>query len=132
MLFHYSPYRLLTLFVIRFLPTIPFLFLALGIGEVFWIGIAFLWLLLIGEMVWYIKLGYRKITKDEMENFSLFNKKIISRKELINILSYNNEWAFRTHNVEIRINRNHIRKDQRTEFDRLLAEIQSQVKFQNL
>jgi hypothetical protein len=131
MLFQYSNSRLLTLFLIRFLPTIPFLFLALGIGEVFWIGIAFLWLLLIGEMVWYIKLGYRKISAQEIENFSLFNKKVIPRKELRNILSYNNEWAFRTHNLEIRIHRNHIRKNQRPEFDRLLAEIQTQVKLQN-
>jgi hypothetical protein len=131
MLFHYSTSRLLTLFVIRFLPTIPFFFLALGIGEVFWFGIAFLWFLLMGEMAWYIKKGYRKISPEELENFSLFNKTIIPRKELKNILSYNNEWAIRTHDTEIRINRNHIRKDQRAEFDRLLAELQKQVKVQN-
>lgn len=128
MIFHYSTSRLLTLFIIRFLPTIPFLFLAIGIGEVFWVGIAFLWVLLLAEMIWYIKFGYRKIDSVQLENFSLFNKKIIKRAELQNILSYNNEWAFRTHDTEVRINRNHIKKQQREEFDRLLLEIQQELK----
>lgn len=131
MLFHYSTQKLATIFIIRFLPTIPFLFLAIGIGEVFWMGIAFLWALLLIEMGWYITKGYRKIEENQLENFSLFNKTIIQRKELKNILSYNNEWAFRTLDTEIRINRTHIRKDQRMDFDRILVELQEQVKKQN-
>lgn len=131
MLFHYSLQKLATIFIIRFLPTIPFLFLAIGIGEVFWMGIAFLWALLLIEMGWYITKGYRKIEENQLENFSLFNKTIIQRKELKNILSYNNEWAFRTLDTEIRINRTHIRKDQRMDFDRILVELQEQVKKQN-
>lgn len=129
MIFHYSTSRFLTLFIIRFLPTIPFFFLAIGIGEVFWVGISFLWVLLLAEMIWYIKFGYRKIDSEQLENFSLFNKKIIKRAELQNILSYNNEWAFRTHDTEVRFNRNHIKNQQREEFDRLLLEIQQELKF---
>lgn len=131
MLFQYSTSKLLSIFIIRFLPTIPFFFLAIGIGEVFWLGIAFLWILLLAEMIWYKTKGYRHIDQEKLENFSMFNKTIIQRKDLKNILSYNNEWAFRTQDTEIRINRNHIKKEQRLDFDKMLLELQEQVKQQN-
>lgn len=128
MIFYYSNKKLFTIFLLRLAPTVLFLFLALLLGEIFWVATLLFWVEAVIEIIYrYIK-GYAKITSDEiilMEN--LLFRRSVQIEDVYLTLSYDDEWAFRTKEKEVRINKKFIRKNQRAIFDNELKRIRISV-----
>lgn len=129
MIFYYSNKKLFTIFLLRLAPTVLFLFLALLLGEIFWVATILFWVEAVIEIIYrYIK-GYTKITSDKiilLENI-LFRRSV-QIEDVYLTLSYDDEWAFRTKEKEVRINKKFIRKNQREGFDEELKRIRVSVK----
>ena len=128
MLFHYSTKKLLSLFLIRFIPSLIFLYIALWVGEVFWIATILLWVEAIIEIGYRNWKGYCKITEDQIHFFGnpIFPKSV-HIEEVYLTLSYDDEWTFRTKEKEIRIDTDYILKKERADFDTQLKRIRISV-----
>lgn len=124
MLFHYSHKKLFSIFLVRFIPSLVFLYIALWVGEVFWIATILLWVEALMEVVWRNTKGYCKITEDHISSIRIFDRKKIDISDIRQVFTYDGEWTFRNAEKEIRINRNYIRKSQLNHFDEKIKEIQ--------
>lgn len=128
MIFSYSNKKLFTIFLIRLAPTVLFLFFALLLGEIFWVVTILFWMEAILEIIYRYVKGYAKITSDEiilLEN--LLFRRSVQIEDVYLTLSYDDEWAFRTKEKEVRINKKFIRKNQRAFFDEELKRIRLSV-----
>ncbi|MGB6083491.1 hypothetical protein [Moheibacter sp.] len=128
MIFNYSNKKLFTIFLIRLAPTVLFLFFALLLGEIFWVVTILFWMEAILEIIYRYVKGYAKITSDEiilLEN--LLFRRSVQIEDVYLTLSYDDEWAFRTKEKEVRINKKFIRKNQRAFFDEELKRIRLSV-----
>ena len=128
MIFSYSNKKLFTIFLIRLAPTVLFLFFALLLGEIFWVVTILFWMEAILEIIYRYVKGYAKITSDEiilLEN--LLFRRSVQIDDVYLTLSYDDEWAFRTKEKEVRINKKFIRKNQRAFFDEELKRIRLSV-----
>ncbi len=128
MLFHYSYKKLFNIFLIRILPSLFFLYIALWLGEVFWIATIALWVEAIVEVALRHLKGYCKINQEEITVIRLFFPKTMKIADIKRSFSYDGEWAFRNAEDEIRIHRNQIRKSQLNSFDEMINAIQLQTK----
>ena len=99
--------------MLRFLPSLPFLFFALYFGEVFWVGVIALWLEAVIEVYLTSKKGYFKLTDGQMKTLGLLSSKIMDIKDVKTTYVYNHEWTFQSSEQEMRLNKDWVRKDQR-------------------
>ena len=127
MTFHYSTKRLVRLFIIRLIPIIPFLVLAVGLGEVFWVPVAIFLLEALFELYWNSSKGYFTIADGKLKTHHLFQPKSIQIEDIYLMLSYNYEWTFRTKDKEIRINESFIAESEREFFQNEWSKIREKV-----
>lgn len=127
MIFYYSKQRLFKLFLFRFLPSIPFLLVALYFGEVFWVGVIVLWLEAVIEVYLTHKKGYFTLNEGQIKTLGLLFSKKLEIKEVNTTYVYNNEWTFQSSEQEIRLNKSWVRQDQRKEVEKRLIEFRQIV-----
>lgn len=128
MIFFYSNRKLISILAIRLVLVIISLFAALVAGDVLWVFFGVSALGMVIELSVYFVRGYAKITSDEiilLEN--LLFRRSVKIEDVYLTLSYDDEWAFRTKEKEVRINKKFIRKNQRAIFDEELKRIRVSV-----
>ncbi len=129
MLFHYSYKKLFNIFLIRMIPSLVFLYIALWIGEVFWVATIALWVEAVVEVALRHWKGYCRIDQDEISTVNVFFPKGMKISEIKRSFTYDGEWAFISKDAELRLNRNQIRQHQRIEFEKQIKRIHSAIEF---
>jgi len=130
MLFHYSYKKLANIFLIRLLPSLVFLYIALWVGEVFWIATIALWVEAIVEIFIRHWKGYCRIDPEEISTINVFFPKRMKISEIKRSFTYDGEWAYISKEAEIRLDRNQIRPNQRMDFDEKVKGIHSTIDFE--
>lgn len=125
--YNYSTKKLATLLIIRLLPWLLFLFLALKFGEVFWVGAVAVLVEALVEVGWKAKIAYVKIDSTRVKLMGIFKSTEIKWDEVRTTYVYNNEWTFRTLDTEVRINANWVNPSQRETLKAELNEIRAQI-----
>ncbi|MGB3453107.1 MAG: hypothetical protein WBA59_04700 [Moheibacter sp.] len=122
MKFNYSNKRLLTLFLIRFLPSLVFWYFALLWGEIFWIITILMWLEAIVETVWWQRRGYLTIDENQIQKHLLFLTDKLNADEVDEVFAYGNEWTFTPKNkkIEIKLMKNYVAPAQQKQLDEML------------
>lgn len=130
MLFHYSYKKLFNIFLIRLIPSLIFLYIALWVGEVFWVATVALWVEAVVEIIIRHGKGYCKIDQEEISTINFFFSKRMKISDIKRSFTYDGEWAFISTDSEIRLNRNQIRHSQRSDFDEQIKRIHRAIKFE--
>ncbi|MBW7870765.1 MAG: hypothetical protein H3C39_06870 [Flavobacteriia bacterium] len=122
MKFNYSNKRLLTLFLIRFLPSLVFWYFALLWGEIFWIITILMWLEAIVETVWWQRRGYLTVDENQIQKHLLFLTDKLNADEVDEVFAYGNEWTFTPKNkkIEIKLMKNYVAPAQQKQLDEML------------
>lgn len=130
MKFNYSNKRLLTLFLIRFLPSLVFWYFALLWGEIFWIITILMWLEAIVETIWWQKRGYLTVDENQIQKHLLFLTDKLNADEVDEVFAYGNEWTFTPKNkkIEIKLMKNYVAPAQQKELDEVLNKFWDSVR----
>lgn len=122
MKFNYSNKRLLTLFLIRFLPSLVFWYFALLWGEIFWIITILMWLEAVVETVWWQRRGYLTVDENQIQKHLLFLTDKLNADEVDEVFAYGNEWTFTPKNkkIEIKLMKNYVAPAQQKQLDEML------------
>lgn len=122
MKFNYSNKRLLTLFLIRFLPSLVFWYFALLWGEIFWIITILMWLEAVVETVWWQRRGYLTVDENQIQKHLLFLTDKLNADEVDEVFAYGNEWTFTPKNkkLEIKLMKNYVAPAQQKQLDEML------------
>lgn len=122
MKFNYSNKRLLTLFLIRFLPSLVFWYFALLWGEIFWIITILIWLEAIVETVWWQRRGYLTVDENQIQKHLLFLTDKLNADEVDEVFAYGNEWTFTPKNkkIEIKLMKNYVAPAEQKQLDEML------------
>lgn len=130
MLFHYSYKKLVHIFLIRLIPSLLFLYIALWVGDVFWVATVVLWIEAVVEIIIRHMRGYCKIDREEISTINVFFPKRMRISDIKRSFTYDGEWAFISADSEIRLDRNQIRHSQRIDFEEQIKRIHSTIKFE--
>lgn len=130
MKFNYSNKRLLTLFLIRFLPSLVFWYFALLWGEIFWIITIIMWLEAVVETVIWQRRGYLTVDENQIQKHLLFLTDKLNADEVDEVFAYGNEWTFTPKNkkIEIKLMKNFVAPAQQKELDELLNKFWDNVR----
>lgn len=130
MKFNYSNKRLLTLFLIRFLPSLVFWYFALLWGEIFWIITIFMWIEAIVETFLWQRRGYLTVDENQIQKHLLFLTDKLNSDEVDEVFAYGNEWTFTPKNkkLEIKLMKNYVASAQQKELDEILNKFWESVR----
>ncbi|HUH34481.1 MAG TPA: hypothetical protein VL022_01490 [Moheibacter sp.] len=112
MTFQYSTQKMLMVLGIRLAPALFFYYLALIMHEAFYVGAALLLVEALVEIYFMRKRGYAKIEGNRITRIQFFGQKTLEVEDILSTFVYNDEWTFRSHNREIRIDKNAVQKKQ--------------------
>lgn len=127
MTFYYTNSKLISTLIIRVIPIVFFYYLALTMSHGLYIAVAILGLEAILEIFYMYKKGYAKIDNGNIERHQFFFHKKIDIDDVHQIYVYNDEWAFRTHENEVRIDLKLIKEKQRINLMQILENYRNQV-----
>jgi len=130
MKFNYSNKRLLTLFLIRFLPSLVFWYFALLWGEIFWGITILMWLEAVVETVWWLRRGYLTVDENQIQKHLLLLTDKLNADEVAEVFAYGNEWTFTPKNnkMEIKLMKNFVAPSQQKELDEILNKFWENVR----
>lgn len=127
MTFYYKNTILFSTLVIRLIPILFFYYLALVMSYGIYIAVAILSIEAIIEILYMYKMGYAKIHSGILERNRFFFKKTVRIEDVHKIYVYNDEWTFKTHEREIRIDLKTIRESQKETLTQMLEDLKGKV-----
>lgn len=127
MTFYYTKNKLLITAILRSIPVLFFYYIALVMGPGFYIGVAILLIEAIVEVYLLYKKGYAKIDGNEITRRKILSTEQIDIQDVHNVFVYDDEWAFRGHDNEVRVDKKLVREDQREVFTQMVEELRNKV-----
>lgn len=116
--------------MMRFLPSLIFLYLALLWGNIFWLVTIILWLEAIVEIIFRYWRGYLTLNENQIQKHLLFVTDKLSIDEINEVFVYGNEWTFTSKKglFEIKLIKNYISKSRQKQLDEILDEFWSNIR----
>ena len=127
MTFYYTNSKLLTTLIIRVIPIVFFYYLALVMGDEIYIAVAILSLEAIVELLYMYKKGHAKIENGTILRHQFFSTKSVEIEDVHKVYVYDDEWTFRTHEKEVRIDLKLVRDSQREALTQSLEKFRDQI-----
>lgn len=127
MTFYYTNSKLLSTLIIRVIPIVFFYYLALVMGNGIYIAVAILSLEAFVELLYMYKKGYAKIKNGTILRHQFFSTKSVEIEDVHKVYVYDDEWTFRTHEKEVRVDLKLVKENQRESLIQIMEKLREQV-----